>query len=1003
MSFTQNIQSVAPTLNINFTKSNRLDSRISFSRSSSGTYFNSQGVLTTAATNVPRFQNEFNSTLNRWVPKGLLVEESRTNKASNSVNFISGSTIIPYYEIAPDGTLTALAYQPPSDANSAGTHEKYAIFPGLTINVGDTVTIFAKRKPGSALKFLHLRIFTSGWLNSYNLETGAVSINDPAMPGSMTNVGNGWWRCEFTNFASAGNTTLLRIWVSTNGSIGNATNGDPMYLWGLQSETGINPTSYISTFPLFSSRASSATYYDSTGIIRTAVTNEARSAAFLPSSTGTFARVGTLLESAATNLLQYSEDFRNAMWSKSEVTLISNTPATTAPDGSLNATKLVETSATSVHRLSMSVNPSGFQDWALSVFAKAAERSVLTLMPATTGGGDSPVYFDLSAGTFTIAGSSAVNASMQKLSNGWYRCSVYDGAAGFGYPFIGLVATSGTHSYTGDGTSGVYIWGAQLEVNSFSTSYIKSMPSFTSRASSATYYDVNGILRTAAVNEARSNAYLPDSSGVFRSIGLLYEGAATNLATHSEQLSSWGNNGNGIIITTNSEIAPDGTLTADRLSQSSVTNANRTLFNPASTVRSGQILTTSFWMKKVSGTNTEPSISVCGIGGGPCQTITVTSDWKRYTYTFTAINDGGNYEVGSINIGWNLNGAANNNVYALWGFQVEVGSLATSYISTTNATVTRSADVVSSSTVTRAADVTTSATATRAADNVSISGSNFTNIHNPTENTLVSIGEENLYTLSSTALTINSNSKLDSTVSNLIYYPKALQYASLKSSSAYPAIISDGLVLNLDASSRKSYRTPGATWRDLSINNISATLSNGPTFNSSNSGSIVFDGVDDRITLGTPTALTALFGTNAVSVEVWLRRSANITSQKIVFDSGTNEYIQMDINSNQLSFAIGTPTSVRSARSATLDLDVWYHYVGVYNGTTITTYLNSVQSSQIAQTGNIATDSGGFFIASYTSGFNFPGRIASVKVYNKALSSTEVTQNFNAQRRRFGI
>jgi hypothetical protein len=225
------------------------------------------------------------------------------------------------------------------------------------------------------------------------------------------------------------------------------------------------------------------------------------------------------------------------------------------------------------------------------------------------------------------------------------------------------------------------------------------------------------------------------------------------------------------------------------------------------------------------------------------------------------------------------------------------------------------------------------------------------------------------------------------------------------SSSASPDIVTNGLVLCLDAADKKSYPGSGATWFDRSGNGNNGSLVNGPTFSGANSGNIVFDGSDDTVTLGSPSKLTALFGTNAVSVDFWLKRTANITTQqKIIFDSGNSERIQIDCISNQLAFLITTSSSIRSLRSSSLDLDVWYNYVGVYNGSNITTYLNSIQSSQVAQTGNIATDSGGFFIASYTSaGFNFPGRIASVKVYNRALSPQEIKQNFNATKSKFGL
>jgi hypothetical protein len=217
-------------------------------------------------------------------------------------------------------------------------------------------------------------------------------------------------------------------------------------------------------------------------------------------------------------------------------------------------------------------------------------------------------------------------------------------------------------------------------------------------------------------------------------------------------------------------------------------------------------------------------------------------------------------------------------------------------------------------------------------------------------------------------------------------------------------IVTNGLVLCLDAGSKKSYPGTGNIWRDLSGNGNDGTLTNEPTFSDANSGAIIFDGNNDHATLGSPSKLNALFGTNTVSVDVWLRRSANINGQRIVFDSGSGEHIQIDIDLNQLAFLIKSSSYIRSVRSSPIDLNVWYNYVGVYNGSTITTYLNSILSSQVSQSGNIATDSGGFFIASYTySAFNFPGRIASVKVYNRALTPEEIKQNFNALRGRYGI
>jgi len=218
-------------------------------------------------------------------------------------------------------------------------------------------------------------------------------------------------------------------------------------------------------------------------------------------------------------------------------------------------------------------------------------------------------------------------------------------------------------------------------------------------------------------------------------------------------------------------------------------------------------------------------------------------------------------------------------------------------------------------------------------------------------------------------------------------------------------IVTSGLVLHLDAGNAASYTGSGTTWTDLSGNSNTGILTNGPTYNSADGGYISFDGTNDFVSLGRPASLAALFGTSAVSVDFWVKRSANIGGQKIIFDSGVNECIQLDIISNQLAFMIITGgVYTRSGRTSTLTQDVWYNFTGVYNGTNITTYLNSTQSSQVAKTGTISTDSGSFYIGQYPGGaYYFTGGVATVKIYNIALSAAEVTQNYNALRARYGL
>jgi hypothetical protein len=193
----------------------------------------------------------------------------------------------------------------------------------------------------------------------------------------------------------------------------------------------------------------------------------------------TLAAQGFLVEEARTNLCLQSEDWGSATWSKSGSTITAN--ATTAPTGTTVADKLVEDTSTGTHITTQSISLGGSVDnsaYVISVFAKASERTRCQLFDnaqASSG----ITSFDLSNGT-VVSGTGTITA----VGNGWYRCSVFPlkSTSITSTLTIRLISTGSTTNYTGDGTSGIFVFGAQLEVGAFPTSYIPTTTTALTRA-----------------------------------------------------------------------------------------------------------------------------------------------------------------------------------------------------------------------------------------------------------------------------------------------------------------------------------------------------------------------------------------------------------------------------------------------------------------------------------------------------------------------------------------
>jgi hypothetical protein len=237
----------------------------------------------------------------------------------------------------------------------------------------------------------------------------------------------------------------------------------------------------------------------------------------------------------------------------------------------------------------------------------------------------------------------------------------------------------------------------------------------------------------------------------------------------------------------------------------------------------------------------------------------------------------------------------------------------------------------------------------------------------------------------------------------------------------YPAIITNGLVMNLDVGFApsitslptnifgNSYGSYIPTWYDVSSGGNNGTLNNGPTYNSANGGSIVFDGVDDYVSIPFNSNLV----TTTVTVNMWCY-ATTLNVYRTPFTSepglnaGVNGYGFRQRLDNTWWWVIGYEGNGAVA-STSLTQNVWVNLTGTYDGTTLTLYKNGSSVSTAAgggRTVNFTSPSinGNIRVGSLTSGNDFfSGNVAIVQIYNRALSATEVFQNYNAQKGRFGL
>jgi hypothetical protein len=231
------------------------------------------------------------------------------------------------------------------------------------------------------------------------------------------------------------------------------------------------------------------------------------------------------------------------------------------------------------------------------------------------------------------------------------------------------------------------------------------------------------------------------------------------------------------------------------------------------------------------------------------------------------------------------------------------------------------------------------------------------------------------------------------------------------------SIVTSGLILYLDAGNTSSYPGSGTTWTDLSGNNNSGSLVNGPTFNSASGGSIVFDGTNDYVltplqNLNRPCTFSTWVNFNSLTGFQTLAgqdTSAAISRGRFYFQkSGANDGgsgLILNVVNFSIVLSNGGIAIVNAINPVVTNQ--WYNYSAVLTTTTLSLYENGILQNTINNSNVFLTPNTNIILNAGYFGNNIVdyvnGRSSSFLIYNLALSASEVAQNYNAQKSRFGL
>ena len=466
-----NYPQIKPTLNLDFSNTKTLDPRINFRRGTPGAYYDGK-TYAKAEENLIEYSEDF----------------------ANAYWSKSNASIISDDIDAPDGTVSSADKIVENTATS--THQISAGGAG-TLGKTYTLSYFVKTAERTSCRIS----FWGEGSAVFNVSTGSV-IKNEFLSASIESVGNDWYRVAATVIKTNSNEDVFIGPALDDGDLSYAGDGSSgLYIWGAQIEQREDVTAYTPTDGAPVTKYQPQLMFaspDQPRFDHDVLTGESK---------------GLLIEESRTNLIEYSEDISGARWSQAANF---ETNVVVAPDGELSGDRIYQNDAIDYQSRNVGFDLVSGVEYVYSIYAKDDNLGYVRINIA----GGSEIDYDLTNGTFDKLGNTSsivsdFSGDMQYVGGGWYRCIYKFTSAYTGYTTARHVAINANGTVQGDGRSGFYIWGAQLEAGSFPTSYIKASGASATR--SADNASITGENFSSWYRQDEGSIYSEASTSDFRS------------------------------------------------------------------------------------------------------------------------------------------------------------------------------------------------------------------------------------------------------------------------------------------------------------------------------------------------------------------------------------------------------------------------------------------------------------------------------------------------------